>query len=301
MGPETTAAEAVAGIDLTGRTALVTGVSAGLGVETARALRSAGARVVGAARDLDKARSALAGVDGVELVELDLADLGSVRKAADQVGSSYDGLDLLLNNAGVMAPPLSRTAQGFELQLGTNHLGHFALTTALLPLLRPGARVVNVSSRGHLRSGMRWDDPHFRDESAYDKWVAYGQSKTANVLFAVELERRLGPQGVHAYALHPGVIMTELSRHLTPEDLSGLGKQVQSRRTGMSMKTVEQGAATTVYAATSPELEGRGGLYLEDCHVADVTPGDGSAGYAPWAVDPAEAARLWDWSLEQTA
>jgi NAD(P)-dependent dehydrogenase (short-subunit alcohol dehydrogenase family) len=194
-----------------------------------------------------------------------------------------------------------RTAQGFELQLGTNHLGHFALTTALLPLLRPGARVVNVSSRGHLRSGMRWDDPHFRDESAYDKWVAYGQSKTANVLFAVELEKRLGPQGVHAYALHPGVIMTELSRHLTPEDLSGLGKQVQSRRTGMSLKTVEQGAATTVYAATSPELEGRGGLYLEDCHVADVTPGDGSAGYAPWAVDPAEAARLWDWSLEQTA
>lgn len=300
MGPETTAAEAVAGIDLTGRTALVTGVSAGLGVETARALRSAGARVVGAARDLDKARSALAGIDGVELVELDLADLGSVRKAADQVGSSYDGLDLLLNNAGVMAPPLSRTAQGFELQLGTNHLGHFALTTALLPLLRPGARVVNVSSRGHLRSGMRWADPHWR-ASAYDKWVAYGQSKTANVLFAVELEKRLGPQGVHAYALHPGVIMTELSRHLTPEDLSGLGKQVQARRTGMSMKTVEQGAATTVYAATSPDLEGRGGLYLEDCHVAGATPGDGSAGYAPWAVDPDEAARLWDWSLEQTA
>jgi NAD(P)-dependent dehydrogenase (short-subunit alcohol dehydrogenase family) len=297
----TTAMEAVAGIDLTGRTALVTGVSAGLGVETTRALRSAGARVVGAARDLDKARSALAGIDGVELVELDLADLGSVRKAADHVGSSYDGLDLLLNNAGVMAPPLMRTAQGFELQLGTNHLGHFALTTALLPLLRPGARIVNVSSRGHLRSGMRWDDPHFRDESSYDKWIAYGQSKTANVLFAVELEKRLAPQGVHAYALHPGVIMTELSRHLTAEDLSGLGKQVQARRTGMSMKTVEQGAATTVYAATSPELEGRGGLYLEDCHVAEPTPGDGSAGYAPWAVDPDQAARLWDWSLEQTA
>jgi NAD(P)-dependent dehydrogenase (short-subunit alcohol dehydrogenase family) len=293
VGPETTAAEAVAGIDLTGRTALVTGVSAGLGVETARALRSAGARVVGAARDLDKARSALGSLD-VELVALDLADLHSVREAVEQIGSSYDGLDLLLNNAGVMAPPLGRTAQGFELQLGTNHLGHFALTTGLLPLLRPGARIVNVSSRGHLRSGMRWDDPHWRT-TEYDKWVAYGQSKTANVLFAVGLEKRLAPQGIHAFALHPGVIMTELSRHLTAEDLGALGARLMP-----TLKTVEQGAATSVYAAVSPDLEGRGGLYLEDCHVADVTPGDGSAGYAPWAVDPAEAERLWDWSLEQT-
>ena len=237
----------------------------------------------------------------MELVELDLADLASIRKAADEVLSSYDGIDLLINNAGVMAPPLLRTAQGFELQLGTNHLGHFVLTNALVPLLRPGARVVNLSSRGHLRSGMRWDDPHFRDESRYDKWIAYGQSKTANVLFSVELEKRLAGKGVHAYALHPGVIMTELSRHLTADDLSGLGKQVQQRRTGMTMKTVEQGAATTLYAAVSPDLEGRGGLSLEDCHVAGPTPGDGSAGYAPWAVDPAEAERLWEWSLEQTA
>jgi len=297
FGETTTAAEVVDGIDLTGRTALVTGVSAGLGVETARALRSAGARVVGAARDLDKASSALAsaGVEGVELVELDLADLDSVRACAKTVVSSYDGLDLLINNAGVMAPPLMRTAQGFELQLGTNHLGHFVLTQGVEPLLRPGARVVNVSSRGHLRSGMRWDDPHFRDESSYDKWVAYGQSKTANVLFTLELERRVAPSGVHAYALHPGVILTELGRHLTPEDGAGLAKRLPV------FKTVEQGAATTLYAAVSPDLEGRGGLYLEDCHVADVTPGDGSAGYAPWAMDRDEAARLWEWSLEQTA
>ncbi len=295
LGAETTAAEVAAGIDLTGKTAIVTGVSAGLGVETSRVLRAVGARVVGAARDLDKARTALGGLD-VELVELDLADLESVRTAAKQVLTSYDGLDLLINNAGVMAPPLRRTAQGFELQLGTNHLGHFVLTTELLPLLRPGARVVNVSSRGHLRSGMRWDDPHFR-ASEYDKWVAYGQSKTANVLFTVELEKRFAPQGIHAYALHPGVIMTELSRHLTADDSASLGK----RLTGLALKTVEQGAATTIYAAVAPELEGRGGLYLEDCHVADETPGDGSAGYAPWAMHPEEAARLWEWSLQQTA
>jgi NAD(P)-dependent dehydrogenase (short-subunit alcohol dehydrogenase family) len=297
VGPTTTAAEAVEGVDLSGKAALVTGVSAGLGVETARALRSAGAQVVGAVRDLDKASSALAaaGVEGVELVALDLADLESVRACAKEVVSSCDGLDLLLNNAGVMAPPLQRTAQGYELQLGTNHLGHFVLTNGLATLLRPGARIVNVSSRGHLRSGMRWHDPHFTDASAYDKWVAYGQSKTANVLFTVELERRYGGTGIHAYALHPGVILTELGRHLTPEDSAGLATRLPV------FKTIEQGAATSLYAAVSPELEGRGGLYLEDCHVADVTPGDGSAGYAPWAMDGDEAIRLWEWSEAQTA
>jgi NAD(P)-dependent dehydrogenase (short-subunit alcohol dehydrogenase family) len=171
------------------------------------------------------------------------------------------------------------------------------LTTSLIPLLRTGARIVNVSSRGHLRSGMRWDDPHFRDESTYEKWTAYGQSKTANVLFAVELEKRLADKGIHAFALHPGVIMTELSRHLTEGDTATLS----TRLANIAFKSVEQGAATTLYAAVSPELEGRGGLYLEDCHVADVTPGDGSAGYAPWAVDPDEAARLWAWSESETA
>ncbi len=296
QGSEQTAEQVLEGVDLSGRTALVTGVSAGLGVETVRVLRSRGARVVGAARDLDKARSALAGIEGVDLVELDLADLDSVRACAKQLLSSYDGFDLLINNAGVMAPPLGRTAQGFELQLGTNHLGHFVLTNALIESFRRGARIVNLSSRGHLRSPMRWDDPHFRT-SDYDKWVAYGQSKTANVLFTVGLEKRLAPQGIHAYAVHPGVIMTELSRHLSEED----GAVVMSRMANITFKDVPQGAATTLWAVASPELEGHGGLYLEDCHVADVTKGDGNAGYAPYAVDPDEAERLWAWSQQQTA
>jgi NAD(P)-dependent dehydrogenase (short-subunit alcohol dehydrogenase family) len=297
VSPETTTADVLEGVDLTGTTALVTGASAGLGVETVRALRSVGAEVVGAVRDLAKGRAALG--DDIDLVELDLADLDSVRRAAGEIGSRLPRLDLLINNAGVMASPLMRTAQGFELQLGTNHLGHFVLTNALLPTLGAGSRIVNLSSRGHLRSAMRWDDPHFRDESTYEKWTAYGQSKTANILFTVELERRLADQGIHAYALHPGVIFTELSRHLTEEDLATLGKRLPAA--GVARKTVEAGAATTVWAATSKELEGVGGLYLEDCHVAGVTPGDGSAGYASYAMDPAEAARLWTWSEQQTA
>jgi NAD(P)-dependent dehydrogenase (short-subunit alcohol dehydrogenase family) len=297
VGPETTTDEVLAGVDLHGKVVVVTGVSAGLGVETARALRSAGADVVGTARDPDKARAALAHVPGVNVVELDLADLESVAVAAQEIVDRRPRIDVLINNAGVMACPLGRTAQGFELQLGTNHLGHFAFTHALLPLLNNGSRIVNLSSRGHLRSPMRWDDPHFRDESTYEKWTAYGQSKTANVLFTVELEKRLSPQGIHAFAVHPGVIMTELSRHLTEDDSSA----VMSRLTNIVFKDIPQGAATEVWAATSPLLAGRGGLYLEDCGVADVTPGDGSAGYAPYAMDPAEAARLWDWSLEQIA
>jgi NAD(P)-dependent dehydrogenase (short-subunit alcohol dehydrogenase family) len=297
VGPETTTDEVLAGVDLHGKVVVVTGVSAGLGVETARALRSAGADVVGTARDLEKAQAALAHVPGVNVVELDLADLESVRIAAEEIADRRPRIDVLINNAGVMACPLGRTAQGFEMQLGTNHLGHFALTQALMPALGSGTRIVNLSSRGHLRSPMRWDDPHFRDESTYEKWTAYGQSKTANVLFTVELEKRLSPQGIHAFAVHPGVIMTELSRHLTGDD----GSTLMTRLANITFKDVPQGAATQVWAATSPDLAGRGGLYLEDCGVADVTPGDGSAGYAPYAMDPAEAARLWDWSVEQTA
>jgi NAD(P)-dependent dehydrogenase (short-subunit alcohol dehydrogenase family) len=300
FGPDTTTSEVLEGIDLTGRTALVTGASAGLGVETVRALAGAGARVLGAVRDRAKAERVLDGV-AVELVDLDLADLDSVRACAKEVHGLVDSLQLLVNNAGVMACPLSRTAQGFEMQLGTNHLGHFVLTTLLTDLLVAGApaRIVNVSSRGHLRGGIRWQDPHYADESAYEKWRAYGQAKTANVLFTVGLEARLADKGVHSYALHPGVIMTELSRHLTEEDRAGL--QSQMRPGGLVLKTPEAGAATQVWAATSPELEGRGGLYLEDCQVAGPTPGDGSGGYALWAMDPDEAERLWLWSEQQVA
>ena len=296
MSAETTTADVLEGVDLTGKTALVTGASAGLGVETVRALRSVGCDVVGAVRDVSKGAAA---VPGVDLISMDLADLDSVRRAAQLISDRLPRIDLLINNAGVMAPPLGRTAQGFELQLGTNHLGHFVLTNALLPQLVSGSRIVNVSSRGHLRSPMLWDDPHFRDESTYEKWKAYGQSKTANILFTIELEKRLGGAGIHSYALHPGVIMTELSRHLTDEDLTALASRMPAG--ALALKDVSAGAATTVYAATSKELEGVGGVYLEDCHVADVTPGDGSAGYAPYAMDADEAAKLWAWSEAETA
>jgi NAD(P)-dependent dehydrogenase (short-subunit alcohol dehydrogenase family) len=296
VSADTTTADVLEGVDLSGKTALVTGASAGLGVETVRALRSVGCDVVGAVRDVAKGSTA---VPGIDLVSVDLADLDSVRRGAEEIRDRLPRIDLLINNAGVMAPPLTRTKQGFELQIGTNHLGHFVLTNALLPSLGQGSRIVNLSSRGHLRSPMRWDDPHFRDEATYEKWTAYGQSKTANILFTVELEKRLSGLGIHSYALHPGVIMTELSRHLTEDDLGALASRVPAG--GLSLKSVEAGAATTVYAAVSRELEGVGGVYLEDCHVADVTPGDGSAGYAPYAMDAEEAARLWEWSEAETA
>ncbi len=291
---DSTAENVLAGVDLTGRTCLITGASAGLGVETVRALQAVGCEVVGSVRDLDKGHAALsaAGAD-CDLIALDLADLDSVRAAAVLAAERLPRIDLLINNAGVMATPLMRTAQGFELQLGTNHLGHFVWTNALLPQLSEGSRIVNLSSRGHVRSGLRWDDPHFRDETRYDKWKAYGQSKTANILFTVELEKRLSAQGIHSYALHPGVILTELGRHLTPEDSAGLATRLPV------FKSIPQGAATTVFAATAPDLPG--GTYLEDCHVAGPVNVDLTEGVCDWATDPEQAARLWDWSLEQTA
>ena len=285
MSEETTTDDVLAGVDLTGRTALVTGASAGLGVETVRALRAAGAEVVGAVRDLDKARE----VVDIDLVQVDLSDLDSVREGAREAAARLPRIDLLVNNAGVMATPLTRTAQGFELQLGTNHLGHFVWTTALLGNLAADGRVVNLSSRGHFRSGMRWDDPHFRDATTYEKWTAYGQSKTANVLFSQGLAAR----GVTAYAVHPGVILTELGRHLTAEDSEGLAKRLPR------FKTIPQGAATTVWACVAPDLPN--GAYLEDCGVAGPPNADFSAGVMPYAVDAAEAERLWAWSEAETA
>jgi NAD(P)-dependent dehydrogenase (short-subunit alcohol dehydrogenase family) len=286
-----TTADVLTGIDLSGTTAVVTGVSAGLGVETARALAAAGARVVGTARDLGKARA----VTDVELVELDLASLASVRSAAAALRATVDRIDLLVNNAGVMATPHLETSDGFELQLGTNHLGHFLLTSLVRD--RVQGRIVNLSSRGHLRSGIRWDDPHFRT-GGYDKWLAYGQSKTANVLFTVGLAAR----GHAAFAVHPGRIMTELPRHLTQDDFA---EMAASGRTSVpiAVKTIEEGAATTVWACTSPDLAGRTGLYLEDCHVSTTvaTGPDDVEGHRADAVDPAEAERLWAWSEEQVA
>ena len=217
MSAHRTAEEVVAGLDLRGKTILVTGVSSGLGAESARVLAKAGATVVGAARDLEKARTALASAD-VELGLLDLTSLESVRAFATWFGARHAQLDVLVNNAGIMACPLGRTQDGFELQFGTNHLGHFLLAGLLVPKLVAGApaRVVSLSSRGHLLAGVDLDDPNF-ERSSYDPWQAYGRSKSANVLFAVELDRRLSARGVRANAVHPGGILTELGRHLTPE------------------------------------------------------------------------------------
>jgi len=297
FGHDTTADEVLEGIDLTGKLALVTGASGGLGAETARALASKGARVVLTARDLAKAGAAARAIREatgaeVEVEELELDSLASIRAFAERFLARRDALHVLVNNAGVMACPESKTQDGFELQLGTNHLGHFLMTGLLAPALLRGApaRVVSVSSRGHQQSPVRFHDLWFEQEP-YDKWVAYGQSKTANVLFAVELERRLGERGVHAWAIHPGVILTDLSRHMQQQDF----EYVRQRSGGtLKLKTVEAGAATSVYAATAPELEGRGGLYLEDCQVADVNDDpEIREGVRSYALDPEAARRLW--------
>ena len=292
FGAETTTTEVLTGVDLSGCVAVVTGASGGLGLETARSLAAAGAEVVLAARDREKGAAALDTIRAsvadarVHLGLLDLASLASVRSFAAALLDGRSSIDLVINNAGVMATPFQRTADGFELQLGTNHLGHFLLTTLLTPLLLAAApaRVVNLSSRGHTRSDIHWDDPHYRSRP-YDKWEAYGQSKTANVLFSVELDRRLGDDGVRAYAVHPGVIATELARYLSADDFADMRSRAPAG--ALQLKPVEAGAATTVWAATAPELADQGGVYLEDCRIG--TP-------EPYALDPDSAARLWTWS-----
>jgi NAD(P)-dependent dehydrogenase (short-subunit alcohol dehydrogenase family) len=304
FGHDTTTDEVIAGVDLRGKLALVTGGSGGLGAETARALASKGARVVITARDASKGEGvarairASTGSDAVEVEELELASLASIRAFAERFLARHGALEILVNNAGVMACPFARTTEGFEMQFGTNHLGHFLMTALIAPALLRGApaRVVSVSSRGHQMSPVVFEDIHF-ERRPYDKWAAYGQSKTANVLFAVELERRLGPHGVHANALHPGVIVTELARHLVPEDLEFLRKRAPGGK--MRAKSMEAGAATAVYGATAPELEGRGGLYLEDCGIAAVNDEETATnGVRSFALDPEAAMQLWSVSEE---
>ena len=300
FGADTTADDTLDGLDLTGRVILVTGGSSGLGQETARALAAKGAHVILTARDVPKGEAVAAGIrsstgnPAVEVGELELGSLASVRAFAEWFLARHDTLHVLINNAGVMACPFCKTSDGFEMQFGTNHLGHFLLTGLLLPALRKGApsRIVSVSSRGHHLSPVVFDDIHF-ERRPYHNWLSYGQSKTANVLFAVGLERRLAGAGIHAYALHPGAIITELGRHLRAEDLEFL----RSRNTsggGLQFKSVEAGAATEVFAATAPELEGRGGLYLEDCHVAAVNDEPNALdGVKSYAIDPQQAEHLW--------
>jgi len=306
FGPRTTAAEAIDGIDLTGKYAIVTGGYSGLGIEVVRALTAAGASVTVPARRPEVARDALAeaGLEDVEVDAMDLADQDSVKAFADRCRESGRPLDLLINNAAVMAAPLTRVGPGWESQFATNHLGHFTLTNLLWPLLAAadGARVVELSSTGHKLSPIRFDDLHF--EHGYDKWVAYGQAKTANSLFAVELDARGSGDGVRAFAVHPGGIMTPLQRHLPREEMIAAGWMDADGNVDDRFKTPEQGAATTVWAATSPLLDGKGGVYLEDVDIASPTdPASPSArirGVDAHAIDREAAARLWEVSADLT-
>jgi NAD(P)-dependent dehydrogenase (short-subunit alcohol dehydrogenase family) len=302
FGPESTTDDVLEGIDLSGTTALVTGASAGLGVETVRALSSHGARVIGTARDLGKAEKALgaAGVavgDQVTLEEVDLASLASVRAFTDRVNASQDHLNVLIGNAGLMACPQGTTTDGFETQFGTNHLGHFVLVNRLVPLLVAGApsRVVMLSSSAH-RSGVPdLDDPNFVT-TPYNPWVAYGRSKTANALFAMELDRRLRDRGVRGATIHPGGIRTELFRHLDEANQAFVAKSMKE------LKTVPQGAATSVWAAVVADADEVGGRYAEDCGIAEMYEGarrpDGPVGVAPYVYDADLAAALWTRSEE---
>jgi len=291
-----TAAEVLDGIDLDGRTAVVTGGYSGIGLEATRALAGAGARVVVPARRPELAAKNLADIANTEVDELDLSDLDSVRAFADQWLDTGDHIDMLVNGAGIMACPQSRTDRGWELQLATNHLGHYALVNRLLPVLE-GSRVVSVSSGAHHRSAMRWDDPHF--EHGYERWDAYGQSKTANVLLAVELDRLAKASGLRAFALHPGGIKTPLQRHFTEAEQRDMGWIDEDGNSPSTFKTTEQGAATQTWAATSPQLDGLGGVFLADCEVAEVAD-EGEQHVSAHAIDPAEAERLWAYSAELT-
>lgn len=305
FGAETTAEEAARDIDLSGKTAVVTGGSAGLGVETIRVLAKHGARVCSVVRDeakgqaaLDRIRESVPDAD-LELAVLDLFDLDSVRKGADDIAARFPRIDRLINNAGVMACPLGRTKEGLDTQLGTNHLGHFVLTARLIDnvLAAAPARIINLSSGGHRLSPMRFEDPFFEKEP-YTKFAAYGQAKTANVLFSVALDERFKDRGVRAYAVHPGAIHTELGRHMTRDDMKDLMKD-RPQAEPMKFKPLEAGAATTVWAATAPELDDVGGVYCEDCHVADrIERPDASEGVMAWALDRDAAERLWTLSEE---
>ena len=303
LGAKSTGAEVIADRHLAGKVALVTGGYSGIGLETVRALAKKGVRVIVPVRDRTKAGPALTGVVGeVEMGDMDLGHLPSVRRFAEGLAASLPQLDLLINNAGIMACPETRVGPSWEAQFGTNHLGHLALTLGLMDLLTrtEHARVVALSSTGHKISGIRWDDIHFR-VAAYEKWQAYGQSKTANALFANALSRRLKASGGHAFAVHPGGIFTPLQRHLSTEEQVRLGwineDGSPSALAKAGFKTTEEGCSTTLWAATSPALAGKPGVYCEDCDIA--APTDPASPFARFrgveahACDDEAAERLW--------
>lgn len=307
--------DVLSGISLKGKRVLVTGVSAGLGIETARALAAHGAQVVGAARDLGKAdaataqvrKAASAGGGSFEIVALDLASLKSVRACADALLAKGEPFDVLIANAGVMATPFGHTADGFETQFGTNHLGHFVLVNRIAPLVRPGGRLVNLSSSGHRYSNVDLQDPNF-ERTPYEPFVAYGRSKTANILFAVEFDRRHRGRGVRAAAVHPGGIHTELGRHTDPSRLQSVIEQMNEQlaaegKPPFQWKTIPQGAATSVWTAVLASPEEIGGRYCENCHVGhvvadNVTISAVSEGVRGYAVDAHNAEALWKKSEE---
>ncbi|HTR70343.1 MAG TPA: SDR family NAD(P)-dependent oxidoreductase [Mycobacteriales bacterium] len=299
-----TASDVLTGADLTDRLAVVTGGYSGVGLALVRALAEAGTKVVVPARRLDEARRVVAGIEGVEVGELDLSDLKSVNTFADQFMATGRSIDILVNCAGIMAPPEARVGPGWELQFATNHLGHFALTNRLWPALAAnrGARVVSFSSRGHKFSDIQWDDLNFHDD--YDKWKAYGQSKTANALFALQLDALGEPHGVRAFSLNPGGIKSNLQRYVSREDQVSLGWIDENGTDLITWKSAEGGAATAAWAISSTQLDGMGGVYLEDCEVAAITDMDApdamKSGVNPYATDPGAAARLWALSADLT-
>ncbi|MGG6312519.1 oxidoreductase [Paenibacillus macerans] len=311
-GPRTTAEEIVRGADLRGKVAIVTGGYSGLGLETARVLANAGAQVVIPARTPEKARQAVASIPGAELERLDLSDPDSIDGLARRFLESERPLHLLINSAGIMASPERRDGRGYELQFSTNHLGHFQLAARLWPALKRanGARVVSVSSGGHRLGNVNFEDPNYRHRP-YDKWEAYGQSKTANALFALELDKRGRAYSVRAFSVHPGSIVTDLSRHLSDEEMQAMGAlDAEGRRAFSEMteeqKSVPEGAATQVWCAVSPQLDGKGGVYCQNADIAPLIPRDRieepgvSGGVFPWAVDESSARRLWSLSEELT-
>ncbi|KAA0700281.1 SDR family NAD(P)-dependent oxidoreductase [Neorhizobium sp. P12A] len=312
FGATSTTDDVLSGVDLSGKRVLVTGVSAGLGVETARALVAHGAQVVGAARDLAKAEAATAAVraltanaGSLELIELDLASLTSVRASSHALLADKRSFDIVIANAGVMAAPFGHTADGFETQFGTNHLGHFTFVNRIAPLIKEGGRLVNLSSSGHRFADVDLDDPNF-EHTAYDPWLAYGRSKTANILFAVEFDRRHKERGIRATAVHPGGIQTELARHLDPGALGAMLDKINSDlaaegKPPYQLKTIPQGAATSVWAGVVAIGEEVGGRYCENCHVSTVTEGvisPVSEGVLAYALNPERAKALWAKSEE---
>jgi NAD(P)-dependent dehydrogenase (short-subunit alcohol dehydrogenase family) len=312
FGRDTTTDDVLDGMDLSGRRFLITGAASGLGRESARALAAHGASVTLLARSAERAEGAVAEVGAMvpgadlEAGVADLGDMASIRAFAESYLAGHDALDVLLNNAGVMACPLGRTADGFETQFGTNHLGHFLLTAVLYPALQAGdqPRVVTLTSGGHSRADVDLEDPNF-EHAEYSPWVAYGQAKTANALFARELARRAGPSGLLSFAVHPGVIVTDLGRHLTDELLNDMAEFARRRSAaaggsgesrGMVFKTVEAGAATQVWAATTPDLADHNGAYLADCGLGVLGADPGANGFRPYLLDDDHAAALWELS-----